>query len=145
MTTRDLAALEGADGSAVYSLRTSSDLQSLSHSSTPTRQSTLSSLKHLRPCELRLNKKNIRAFTHTLNSFHQLEELGLFYLNPGSYARYYIDLELDLPMLTSFQIENVFEIEELTLNAPRLQTIKIEHCSKAKTTDYRTECQVHLY
>ena len=88
----------------------------------------LSNLKRLRFYDLGLEELNAVAFASTLNSFGQLEELGLFEIYGNGFDQI-IELELNLPMLTSLQLERVLEIEELTLNAPRLQMVRVERCS----------------
>src|SRR5699024_6613732 len=61
------------------------------------RHSMLANLKHLRICELDLEEENRTAFTGILQSFGQLEELGIirFRSSPSSPA---IEFELSLPM-----------------------------------------------
>ena len=57
-----------------------------------------------------------------INSFGQLEELVLFYL--GRYEephKRWAAFNLNLPMLNSTQLDSVFSIEKMTLDAPRLQ------------------------
>ena len=87
-------------------------------------QTILSNLKHLRLCDLHLNEGDRAAFTRTLNSFGQLEELDIVRADFSQQ-----DVLLNLPMLTSLQLEEMFGIEKLTLEAPRLQQVKILDCS----------------
>ena len=88
-------------------------------------QTILSSLKHLRLCDLRLNEEHSMAFARTLNSFSQLEQLDIirFGLNQQDV------LNLNMPMLTSLQLNGVKGIKKLTLEAPRLREVKILDCS----------------
>ena len=88
-------------------------------------QTILSNLKHLRLCDLDLNEGDQTAFTPTLNSFGQLEKLDIIRATCGQ--QYVVNL--NLPMLTSLHLEQVDEIEKLTLKAPRLQ---IADCRKSK-------------
>ena len=92
-------------------------------------QSILSNLKQLRLCDLDLKKVNATAFFQILNSFGQLEELGLFGfydLLVSSDPR--TEFELNLLMLNSLQLEKVQGIKTLTLDAPRLQKVKVSRC-----------------
>ena len=84
--------------------------------------SILTNLKHLRLCKLEPDRK---TFAQILNTFDRLEELDLFHLELLPDSNFGVDLELNLPMLKSFQFEDVYLINHLTLNAPRLQKIKI--------------------
>ena len=90
--------------------------------------SILTNLKHLRLCDVSLNENDRTAFVSSLNSFNQLEELGLFRLNYHAGSNMKSDLELNLPMLASIQFEYLYGIEKLTLNAPRLLKIKLVDC-----------------
>ena len=58
---------------------------------------------------------NMPAFVQTLNSFGQLEELDIirFDLHPSLSLK--IDFELNLPMLISLRLEDLYEIGNLTL------------------------------
>lgn len=89
-------------------------------------QSILTNLQHLRICYVSLNSKNATIFAQTLNSFDQLKELGLFKLQ--AYFDLRAELELNLPMLESIQLESVSGIKSLTLDAPQLQNVKILSC-----------------
>ena len=96
-------------------------------------RSILSNLKHLRLYGLDLNNKvnatlNV-TLAPTLNSFGQLEELVLFSFD-GSSSN--IDLELNLPMLTSLQLESVCAIKKLTLNTPRLKQVQLGYCASLR-------------
>ena len=102
-------------------------------------QTFLSSLKHLRLCDFNLSKGDRKAFTRTLNSLSQLEQLDLilagFYQQDefklkklniiGAGLNQQDVFKLNLPMLTSLQIVNVHGMEKLTLEAPRLREVKI--------------------
>ena len=92
--------------------------------------SILPSLKHLRLCDFEL--ENAAAFLRILNSFSQLEDLEIIkFSDPrANYnANLYIHLDLNLPMLQSFKLEETTQISWLTLNAPRLKAIKLRECS----------------
>ena len=102
-------------------------------------QTILSSLKHLRLCGLLLKKRNRKAFTRTLNSLSQLEQLDIiqvefyqqdvFKLKKLNIIQTELNqqdvFKLNLPMLTSLQLEEVYGIEKLTLEAPRLREVKL--------------------
>ena len=90
-------------------------------------QTILSSLKRLRLCDLYLDGNSGTAFTRILNSFGHLEDIGLFCF--GILSSVKIDLELNLPMLRRIQLERVWGIGKLTLEAPRLRNIKCWYCS----------------
>ena len=89
-------------------------------------QTILSSLKHLRLCDLRLNEEHSMAFARTLNSFSQLEQLDI--IRFGLNQQDVLNLNLNLPMLTSLQLDDVHRIEKLTLEAPTLREVKILNC-----------------
>ena len=95
-------------------------------------QTILSSLKRLRLCDLDLSEGDRAAFIRTLNSFSQLEELDII---QARFNQSNLQFKLNLPMLTSLQLEYVDGIEKLTLEAPRLQQVKI-------LGDYRTNLRV---
>ena len=80
----------------------------------------LSNLKHLRLCDLRLN---LSAFVSTLQSFGQLEELDIIQL--ACLHTYDAKVELAMPMLINIRLEKMRGLSKLTLDAPRLQKIKI--------------------
>ena len=84
-------------------------------------QTILSSLKHLRLCDLDLCE-NETAFT--LNSFDQLEELDIIRARLNQQDVF----NLNLPMLTRLQLEKVRGNQKLTLEAPRLREAKILGC-----------------
>ena len=86
-------------------------------------QTILSSLKRLRLCDLDLSKRNGTAFARTLNSFSQLELLDII---RAEFNQQDV-LNLNLPMLTSFQLETLHGIKKLTLEAPRLRVVKHLH------------------
>ena len=88
-------------------------------------KSMLSGLKHLRLCDLRLMAKST-ALTQ-LNLFGQLEELAIIRLNDWQHGSgLKIQLKLHLPLLASIHLEEVDGIEQLTLDAPRLQKLKLK-------------------
>ena len=84
----------------------------------------LSNLKHLRLCELDLMQIDAGTLAQTISSFDLLEQLVLFGTR-GMLAKPADELELKLPMLTSVQLERVFGIEKLTLDAPRLRKVEL--------------------
>ena len=83
-------------------------------------ETILSNLKHLRLCEIDLSERDQAAFTRTFNSFDQLEELDIIRVRLNKQDV----LNLNLPTLTSLQLEGVKGIEKLTLVAPRLREVK---------------------
>ena len=85
-------------------------------------QTILFSLKHLRLCDLYLTKRDREAFARILNSFSQLEELDVIWSELKQQD------VLNLPMLTSLQLFEAHGIGKLTLEAPRLQKVKIQRC-----------------
>ena len=85
----------------------------------------LSSLKHLRFCQLNLSEGDQTAFARILNSFGKLEELDIIWSELNRQDVF----NLNLPMLTSLQLEVVQGIEKLTLEAPRLRDVKLLDCS----------------
>ena len=94
------------------------------------RPSILSGLKHLRLCKLYLKAEDIPAFAQALNLFGQLEELDITnHPNRSGHGKLKFDLELNLPMLKSIQLNLVYRIKKLTLDAPKLQAIRIYCCS----------------
>lgn len=101
-------------------------------------RSILSNLRHLRLLELNLEHIDGTTLALTINSFSQLEELDIIRLNQlegldiddyKCYSNPEIEFELNLPMLTSLQMESVYGIEKLTLDAPKLRKIKLAWCS----------------
>ena len=89
-------------------------------------QTTFPNLKRLHLCELNLDRETRDVLGQTINSFGQLEELGLFRF--GVPLAPTIVLKLQLPMLQSIHIESVHEIGRITLTAPRLRKIKQLDC-----------------
>ena len=85
-------------------------------------QTILSSLKHLRLCDLYMDEGDRVAFARILNAFGQLEQLDIIR------ARLNQQDVFNLPMLTSLQLKKVYEIKKLTLEAPRLREVKILGC-----------------
>ena len=88
-------------------------------------QTILSSLKRLRLCDLHLSEEDQAAFARTLNSFGHLKELDIVRAECSPAMQF----NLNLPMLTSLQFEEVRGIEKLALEAPRLREVKILDCS----------------
>ena len=88
-------------------------------------QTILSSLKHLRLCDINLYllQKDLAAFARTLNSFDQLEELDI--IRARLYHQDVFNLNLNLPLLTSLQLEEVHGIQKLTLDTPRMREVKV--------------------
>ena len=95
-------------------------------------KSTFTNLKHLRLCQISLNEAN-EAFV-PLNSFGQLEDLQLYDVKGASAV-----LELNLPMLTSIQLDYLDEIKKLTLMAPILQKIKLAECGSLELVIVHTK------
>ena len=107
----------------------------------------LSNLKHLRICDLRLNQEHQPAFASALQSFSRLEKLDLIrlYYPPSETELPYppaemeldhspvhpeIELELNLPVLLSIQIDEIQgNLHRLTLDAPSLREIKFVRSS----------------
>ena len=87
-------------------------------------QSILSNLKHLHLCKLSPKVENRSALAETLNSFGKLEKLDIisFSLHAGSKLKR--EFALNLPMLHSIHLEDLYGIQRLTLDAPRLQKVK---------------------
>ena len=89
----------------------------------------LFNLKHLRLCHLSLKEENRTAFAEILQSFGQLEELDVIDSGfSGSLASK--ELELSLPMLKSIRIVRFYGVHRLTLNAPRLQIVRMDDFQK---------------
>ena len=88
-------------------------------------RSTLSNLKHLRLCDIRLNEENQAAFARTLNSFGQLEQLDIIRVDLVVFSSLSPEIELNLPMLTSLQLERMSGFQGLTLNAPALKRVRL--------------------
>ena len=86
--------------------------------------SVLSCLKQLRLCNFDLRESNETAFTRTLNSFGQLEELDIIRVQCCPQRKF----ELTLPMLTSIRLEDLTAERKLTLDAPRLRNVRILSC-----------------
>lgn len=88
--------------------------------------SILSNLKRLRLCELLLNATNLPAFGRALNSFDQLQELHLigflYAISPN------LHLKLNLPRLTRLHLEELQVLHQLTLDAPKLHSVKMVDC-----------------
>ena len=83
-------------------------------------RSIFANLKHLRLCDLNLDLENRTAFTRTLKSFGQLEQLDIIRAKCSRKRTF----TLNLPMLTGIHLENLSGIQKLTLNAPRLRKVK---------------------
>ena len=96
-------------------------------------QTILSSLRHLRLCDIDLSKEDPTAFARTLNSFRQLEQLDIIETGLNEHDGCPLpELNLNLPMLTSLQLEDVRGIPGLILDAPRLKKIKILVCPRLR-------------
>ena len=85
-------------------------------------KTVLSSLKHLRLCDLDLVSQN--AFTRNLNSLGQLEELDIIRMKYSSQQKF----KLTLPMLTSIRLEELRTDRKLILEAPRLRKLNLMFC-----------------
>ena len=94
------------------------------------RRSVLSELKHLRLCDLSLDLENRSAFTCTLNSFSQLEELDIIR------ARCSEEQTFKLSTLTSIHLEELKGIRKLTLDAPKLKRAKFVNLSLSLTLEF---------
>ena len=89
-------------------------------------RSILSNLKHLRLCNLELNEEDQTAFIEILQSFGRLEELDIISFRfPDSHSR--LEFKLSLPMLKSIHLERFIGIRRLTLDAPRLQNVRMDY------------------
>ena len=95
-------------------------------------QTILSSLKHLRLCDLNLRASNETALTRNLNSFSQLETLDMIRVQCCPQRKF----ELTLPMLTSIHLEELAADRRLTLDAPRLREVR---AVRADFSDLRLE------
>ena len=84
-------------------------------------RSVLSNLKHLRLCDLSLDLENRTAFTRTLKSFGELEQLDIVRAKCSRAKTF----KLNLQALTSIHLEDLSGIEMLTLDTPRLRKIKL--------------------
>ena len=74
-------------------------------------------------------EKSIEIYPHPEHTFDQLEVLDILRVNECKYI-FPPDLEmsLDLPMLSQLWLEKIYEIDQLTLDMPRLQTVKFVDC-----------------
>ena len=81
----------------------------------------LSNLNRLRLCEVRLEKEDLTTFIESLQSFGQLEEIHIIHCHFPSE-----DLKLSLTTLQNVYLEYVSGIDRLTLDAPRLQKVRID-------------------
>ena len=89
----------------------------------------LSGLKRLRLCDVRLSEDGT-ALIETINSFDQLKTLDIIRFNCSSAADPEGQFQLNLPMLNSIQLEEVYGTGQLTVNAPRLKEVRLEKCPK---------------
>ena len=106
-------------------------------------QSLLSNLRHLRLWHLHIDEESRTTFSRTLNSLNQLEELDLISFIIGS--SYPVpELELNLPMLNSIQIEKVYGIYHLTLDASRLRKVELVWCDHLRLAIVHGESVEHL-
>ena len=87
--------------------------------------SVFSNLRHLRLCDLSFDPEYREAFTRTLNSFSQLEELDIIRAKCTQERTF----TLKLPMLTSVRLEYLVGFKSLTLDAPRLRMARLVNCS----------------
>ena len=109
----------------------------------------LSNLKRLCLCAFRFRGKNkmhavrnlgvkylkvedVSASVRILHSFGQLEELALIGFGIYTDLDTTTDLELNLPRLKSIQLRHVSRVGKLTLDAPRLQRVRVECCSELR-------------
>ena len=91
-------------------------------------KSIFSDLKHLRICNLAMQSGS--PLVQALNNFRKLKELDLINLRLGASAD---RLQLNLPELQSIRIEDLSGIDELTVDAPQLSTIKLWICPLRST------------
>ena len=84
-------------------------------------QTILSSLKHLRLCDLSLDLWKRTVFIRTLNSFSKLEELVIVRVKCNPQRTF----KLNLPALTSIHLEELTGMKKLTLDAPSLRNVKL--------------------
>ena len=98
-------------------------------------QLILANLKHLRLCQLNLSAEDAEVLPSTLNSFGQLRVLDLLQVHKPT-SNPLTEFELNLPMLTSLQMEDFRYAQRLTLNAPRLQKVKLTHCYDSLILDF---------
>ena len=84
-------------------------------------QTILSSLKHLRLCNLHLSEEDSTAFARILNSFAQLEHLDIIWARLKQQGVF----KLNLPTLTSLHVEYVSGARKLSLEAPRLRDVEL--------------------
>ena len=91
----------------------------------------LVNLKNLRLCKIRLEEKNKAAFARSIESFGQLLSLSFVHFDLRDPADFKprINLQLNLPMLSSIEFDEVHSIEKLTLDTPRLQKVKLVNFS----------------
>ena len=87
----------------------------------------LANLKHLRLCDLRLDRDTQMVLTRILESFRQLQELDIVQFNYSHGLK--LDVELNLPMLHSILLVQVQGMRKLKLDAPRLKKLQIKYCS----------------
>ena len=96
----------------------------------------LSNLKRLCLCDISLSRENITTFDTTLNLFDQLEELGLFSLIQETESSPQEEFQLSLPKLNRIELVGLQQIRRLTLDAPRLQNVRIWDCSHHLELDF---------
>ena len=98
----------------------------------------LSDLKHLRIYDVYFpNRDHLKAFVRTLRSFSQLEKLDI---NKMTLKTDLIppSTKLILPMLISIHFEDVKNISRLTLDSPRLRSLKLWASLKLKLVHYES-------
>ena len=93
-------------------------------------QTILSNLNHLRLCDIRVYESESAAFSRSLTSFGQLEQLEIIRVRYIAHlpSDPLVDVELNTPMLHSIHLEKVKVIAKLTLKTERLKRIKIADC-----------------
>ena len=94
-------------------------------------QSVLCNLRRLRFCDLDLDKLDAVAFNECLGSFSQLEELDIIRFKVatrynGQPLPFRPHWKLSLPMLRRIHLKDFCAIYSVTLNAPRLQKVRID-------------------
>ena len=88
-------------------------------------QTILANLKHLRLIDLTV--ENGKVLSKALNSFGQLKELDMIRFNHpiDSHFNRLLTFELNLPMLTGIQLNDMRGLYTLILKAPRLKKVKL--------------------
>ena len=89
-------------------------------------RSILFNLKRLRLCDIVLKKNQRPAFAEILQSFGRLEQLEMIFSGFSGHYASLKEFKLRLPMLKSIHVEGFNGFDWLTLDAPRLQKVRID-------------------